>query len=104
AVMRNVEQSTSRLEFRARAARGTLSPAPRTPSPAGRERVGVRALVPVASALGIALLLAFGAVSSAEAQSKGAAGGRKPKVIQLEEITIEGRVQKPNAFYILNRS
>lgn len=27
-----------------------------------------------------------------------------PKVIQLEEITIEGRVQKPNAFYILNRS
>ena len=27
-----------------------------------------------------------------------------PKVIQLEEIRIEGRVQKPNAFYILNRS
>jgi hypothetical protein len=25
-------------------------------------------------------------------------------VIQLEEIVIEGRVQKPNAFYILNRS
>jgi hypothetical protein len=25
-------------------------------------------------------------------------------VIQLEEIRIEGRVQKPNAFYILNRS
>jgi len=31
-------------------------------------------------------------------------GKRQPKVIQLEEITIEGRVQKPNAFYILNRS
>lgn len=29
---------------------------------------------------------------------------REPKVIQLEEIKIEGRVQKPNAFYILNRS
>lgn len=29
---------------------------------------------------------------------------RKPRVIQLEEIVIEGRVQKPNAFYILNRS
>lgn len=28
----------------------------------------------------------------------------KPRVIQLEEIRIEGRVQKPNAFYILNRS
>jgi hypothetical protein len=41
----------------------------------------------------------------AHAQDRGgAAGKRKPKVIQLEEITIEGRVQKPNAFYILNRS
>lgn len=29
---------------------------------------------------------------------------RAPKVIQLEEVKIEGRVQKPNAFYILNRS
>lgn len=30
--------------------------------------------------------------------------GRAPRVIQLDEIRIEGRVQKPNAFYILNRS
>jgi len=37
--------------------------------------------------------------STAWAQNK-----RQPKVIQLEEIKIEGRVQKPNAFYILNRS
>jgi len=29
---------------------------------------------------------------------------RQPRIIQLEEIVIEGRVQKPNAFYILNRS
>lgn len=29
---------------------------------------------------------------------------QQPRVIQLEEIVIEGRVQKPNAFYILNRS
>lgn len=28
----------------------------------------------------------------------------KPKVIELDEIVIEGEVQKPNAFYILNRS
>jgi len=43
--------------------------------------------------------------ASAEAQAReGAAGRKKPRVIQLEEITIEGRVQKPNAFYILNRS
>lgn len=29
---------------------------------------------------------------------------RAPRVIQLEEIHIEGKVQKPNAFYVLNRS
>ena len=40
--------------------------------------------------------------SPAHAQTKPAK--RAPKVIQLEEIKIEGRVQKPNAFYILNRS
>ncbi|HEX5659874.1 MAG TPA: hypothetical protein VFX59_21915 [Polyangiales bacterium] len=59
-------------------------------------------------ALSLGAALAVGILMSAdgaEAQAKpGAAGGRKPKVIQLEEITIEGRVQKPNAFYILNRS
>ena len=53
--------------------------------------------------LGTLFALSF-ASSSAAAQDRGAAGKRKPKVIQLEEITIEGRVQKPNAFYILNRS
>ena len=31
-------------------------------------------------------------------------GAGQPRVIQLDEIRIEGRVQKPNAFYILNRS
>jgi hypothetical protein len=52
----------------------------------------------------LAAVAALAVSSSASAQDKGAAGKRKPKVIQLEEITIEGRVQKPNAFYILNRS
>ena len=55
--------------------------------------------------LGSALLLgvfALLAPSGAEAQSR--RGRRGPRVIQLEEIHIEGRVQKPNAFYILNRS
>jgi hypothetical protein len=47
-------------------------------------------------------LLCF--VAPVTAQSKAGAAKRKPKVIQLEEITIEGRVQKPNDFYILNRS
>ena len=54
--------------------------------------------------LGALVALVLASSSSAAAQDRGAAGKRKPKVIQLEEITIEGRVQKPNAFYILNRS
>jgi hypothetical protein len=41
--------------------------------------------------------------STASAFAQGAKK-RQPRVIQLEEIVIEGRVQKPNAFYILNRS
>ena len=45
-------------------------------------------------------LLSLGLASA----SPRASAQRKPKVIQLEEIKIEGRVQKPNAFYILNRS
>lgn len=48
--------------------------------------------------VGFALAIA----SSASAQDK--KRQRAPKVIELEEIKIEGRVQKPNAFYILNRS
>jgi hypothetical protein len=48
-----------------------------------------------------ALACLVSTVSLAHAQDRKKA---KPRVIQLEEITIEGRVQKPNAFYILNRS
>jgi hypothetical protein len=39
--------------------------------------------------------------ADAQARSSGGGGGR---VIQLDEIHIEGQVQRPNAFYILNRS
>lgn len=54
----------------------------------------------------LAIVFGFGLVlywhaGHAQAQAK---TRRAPKVIQLEEIKIEGRVQKPNAFYILNRS
>ncbi|MCA9603612.1 MAG: hypothetical protein R3A78_01850 [Polyangiales bacterium] len=54
---------------------------------------------------GFAVLTLVGACtvaigSHASAQSK----ARGPRVIQLEEFKIEGTVQKPNAFYILNRS
>jgi len=48
------------------------------------------------------LVLALVAVSTTAALGQGKK--RQPRVIQLEEIIIEGRVQKPNAFYILNRS
>lgn len=36
--------------------------------------------------------------------SFGAAAQKGNKVIRLEEITVEGRIQKPQAFYILPRS
>ncbi|MFK7990749.1 MAG: hypothetical protein AB8I08_32310 [Sandaracinaceae bacterium] len=60
-----------------------------------------RVLLPVSALLLALLALGTVGASSAEAQS---ARGRQPTVIQLDEIRIEGRVQKPNAFYILNRS
>ena len=47
-----------------------------------------------------AFMPAGAGVPSASAQQQ----NRQPRVIELEEIQIEGRVQKPNAFYILNRS
>lgn len=54
-----------------------------------------------------ALFVAFAWLSlhgEAQAQQASKKPVRAPKVIELEEIKIEGRVQKPNAFYILNRS
>ena len=53
---------------------------------------------PIRWTAAILTALALGSAAGASAQK------RAPKVIQLEEIKIEGRVQKPNAFYILNRS
>jgi hypothetical protein len=49
----------------------------------------------------LTLVLATSAATTSHAQDT---KRRQPRVIQLEEIVIEGRVQKPNAFYILNRS
>jgi len=50
----------------------------------------------------VVLMAGLALAASVHAQDK--KRQRAPKVIQLEEIKIEGRVQKPNAFYILNRS
>lgn len=47
-----------------------------------------------------ALLLA----GPAFAQEATPAPARKKKVIRLDAITVEGRIQKPQAFYILQRS
>jgi hypothetical protein len=53
------------------------------------------------SGLLLAALLALGPVL-AHAQSTSAP--KKKKVIRLDAITVEGRIQKPQAFYILQRS
>jgi hypothetical protein len=54
----------------------------------------------LAAAVTLAALLPSAIVGAQDRAKRGGA----PRVIQLEEIRIEGRVQKPNAFYILNRS
>jgi hypothetical protein len=56
----------------------------------------------VAAALAVAGWAFLAGGATAEAQARPGRGA--PRVIQLDEIRIEGRVQKPNAFYILNRS
>lgn len=41
---------------------------------------------------------------AARAQSEEGRAAPKKKVIRLDAITVEGRIQKPQAFYILQRS
>ena len=43
------------------------------------------------------------ALALAQAKATGSGSGKK-KVIRLDAITVEGRIQKPQAFYILQRS
>lgn len=56
--------------------------------------------------IGLALFAGLLAIVALEGSASAQAGRRRgePRIIQLDEIRIEGRVQKPNAFYILNRS
>jgi hypothetical protein len=49
-------------------------------------------------AAAFALLFVLATGGTAAAQEK------KKKVLRLDEITVEGRIQKPQAFYILQRS
>jgi hypothetical protein len=67
--------------------------------------------------LTLALVLASGVLTASVAQAQapapaeaaaaaaaGAGAGKKKKVIRLDAMTVEGRIQKPQAFYILQRS
>lgn len=49
----------------------------------------------------LAMVMLVASVALAQAP---AGGGKKKKVIRLDAITVEGRIQKPQAFYILQRS
>lgn len=42
--------------------------------------------------------------SASEGRAVAQSAGKKKKVIRLDAITVEGRIQKPQAFYILQRS
>jgi hypothetical protein len=56
-------------------------------------------------ALLLAVLLAtLPALAQAPAPAPAAAQAKKKKVIRLDAMTVEGRIQKPQAFYILQRS
>lgn len=48
----------------------------------------------------LALLLMIAAVPALAQDS----GTKKKKVIRLDALTVEGKIQKPQAFYILQRS
>ena len=71
-----------------------------------------RALPPLSC---LVLVWAVLAAAPARAQSTAKAPGKKPaststqkagtrKVIRLDTLTVEGRIQKPEAFYVLPRS
>jgi hypothetical protein len=44
------------------------------------------------------------APATAPATTPATAAAKKKKVIRLDAMTVEGRIQKPQAFYILQRS
>lgn len=53
--------------------------------------------------LGCALLSGLALAQAAQGGAATAAP-KKKKIIRLDAITVEGRIQKPQAFYILQRS
>ncbi len=55
-------------------------------------------------ALLLTTLLFTASASLAQAPAAAPAAAKKKKVIRLDALTVEGRIQKPQAFYILQRS
>lgn len=51
----------------------------------------------------VTLMLLASTLALAQAPAA-AAPAKKKKVIRLDALTVEGRIQKPQAFYILQRS
>jgi hypothetical protein len=53
----------------------------------------------------LTLLMLMAAVPAlAQDTGTGTQGTKKKKVIRLDALTVEGKIQKPQAFYILQRS
>ncbi|MDC0714305.1 hypothetical protein POL68_37945 [Stigmatella sp. ncwal1] len=52
----------------------------------------------------LALFLMLAAAAAAAQDTPTTENSKKKKVIRLEAITVEGKIQKPQAFYILQRS
>lgn len=52
----------------------------------------------------MAVMIACSALGAFAQSSEGQQPAKKKKVIRLDAITVEGRIQKPQAFYILQRS
>lgn len=50
------------------------------------------------------LFVLLSLIASAALAQAPATAPKKKKVIRLDAITVEGRIQKPQAFYILQRS
>jgi len=55
-------------------------------------------------ALALLFLLAAAPVPAQDSTASTDKEPKKKKVIRLDAITVEGRIQKPQAFYILQRS
>ncbi len=78
---------------------GTPASARRPPSHPGSRRSARGGLAAaLALLIGLTAALGFGAPAQAQEQK------RRQRVIRLDAITVEGRIQKPQAIYILQRS